>query len=136
MTGTAAEKPLAERLAAALATPAAIVAGETSVGVLATLLQRCRLAVGPDNGMLHLAAAMGVPTVRLYGPADPVLFGPYGPMAADRQAHAVVQTPRACAACGYLDLPPPQQAMYPLHGGHHRRGGHRRGAANVGGHGG
>ncbi len=113
VTGTAAEKPLAERLAAALATPAAIVAGETSVGVLATLLQRCRLAVGPDNGMLHLAAAMGVPTVRLYGPADPVLFGPYGPMAADRQAHAVVQTPRACAACGYLDLPPPQQAMYP-----------------------
>ena len=82
------------------------------MGVLATLLQQCRLAIGPDNGMLHLAAAMGVPTVRLYGPADPVLFGPYGP-AAEHPAHAVVQTPRACAACGYLDLPPPPQAMYP-----------------------
>ena len=112
VTGTAAEKPLAERLVAALSTPAAVVAGETSVGVLATLLQQCRLAIGPDNGMLHLAAAMGVPTVRIFGPADPVRFGPYEP-AADRQAHAVVQTPRACAACGYLDLPPPQQAMYP-----------------------
>ncbi len=113
VTGTAAEKPLAERLVAAMSTPAAIVAGETSVGVLSTLLQQCRLAIGPDNGMLHLAAAMGVPTVRLFGPADPVLFGPYGPMAAERQAHAVVQTPRACAACGYLDLPPPAQEMYP-----------------------
>ena len=112
VTGTAAEKHLAERLVAALSTPAAVVAGETSVGVLATFLQQCRLAIGPDNGMLHLAAAMGVPTVRLFGPADPVLFGPYGP-AADRRAHAVVQTPRACAACGYLDLLPPQQAMYP-----------------------
>ena len=109
VTGTAAEKPLAERLVAAMSTPAAIVAGETAVGVLATLLQRCRLALGPDNGMLHLAAAMGVPTVRLYGPADPALFGPVGPAA----AHAVVQTPRPCAACGYLDLPPSPQAMYP-----------------------
>ncbi len=116
VTGTAAEKPLAERLVAALSTPAAVVAGETSVGVLATLLQQCRLAIGPDNGMLHLAAAMGVPTVRLFGPADPVLFGPYGPTAADRQAHAVVQTPRACAACGYLDLPLPTQEMYPCMG--------------------
>ena len=113
VTGTPAERPLAERLVAALSTPAAVVVGETSVGVLATLLQQCRLAIGPDNGMLHLAAAMGVPTVRLFGPADPVLFGPYGPTAADRQAHAVVQTPRPCAACGYLDLPPPAQEMYP-----------------------
>ena len=112
VTGTAAEKPLAERLVAALSTPAAVVAGETSVGVLATLLQQCRLAIGPDNGMLHLAAAMGVPTVRLFGPADPALFGPYG-TSPGGQAHAVVQTPRSCAACGYLDLPPPQQAMYP-----------------------
>ena len=110
VTGTAAEQPLAERLAAALATPAAVVAGETPVGVLATLLQRCRLVVGPDNGALHLAAAMGVPTIRLYGPADPALFGPYG----TAEAHVVVQTPRACAACGYLDLPPPEQATtYP-----------------------
>ncbi len=112
VTGTVAEQPLAERLVAALSMPAAVVAGATSVGVLAILLQQCRLAVGPDNGMLHLAAAMGVPTVRLFGPADPVLFGPYEPTAADRRAHAVVQTPRACAACGYLDLPPPP-GMYP-----------------------
>ena len=41
-----------------------------------------------------------------------MLFGPYG-LAAEHRAHAVVQTPRACAACGYLDLPPPPQAMYP-----------------------
>ena len=42
------------------------------------LLRRSRLMVGPDTGPLHLAAALGVPTVGLYGPTDPGRNGPYG----------------------------------------------------------
>ena len=34
--------------------------------------------VGPDTGPLHLAAALGVPTVGLFGPTDPGRNGPYG----------------------------------------------------------
>jgi heptosyltransferase-1 len=45
---------------------------------LIALLRRARLAVGPDTGPLHLAAALGVPTVALYGPTDPRRNGPYG----------------------------------------------------------
>lgn len=45
---------------------------------LIALLRRSRLMVGPDTGPLHLAAALGVPTVGLFGPTDPARNGPYG----------------------------------------------------------
>ena len=46
---------------------------------LIALLRRARLMVGPDTGPVHLAAALGVPTVGLFGPTDPHRNGPYGP---------------------------------------------------------
>jgi lipopolysaccharide heptosyltransferase I len=45
---------------------------------LIALLRCSRLMVGPDTGPLHLAAALGVPTVGLFGPTDPRRNGPYG----------------------------------------------------------
>ena len=50
-----------------------------SVPGLIALLRRSRLMVGPDTGPVHLAAALGVPTVGLFGPTDPRRNGPYGP---------------------------------------------------------
>jgi len=44
---------------------------------LAALLARARLYVGPDTSVSHLAAASGCPTVALYGPTDPRLWGPW-----------------------------------------------------------
>ncbi|MBI2815476.1 MAG: lipopolysaccharide heptosyltransferase I [Acidobacteria bacterium] len=48
------------------------------LGGLIALLRRTRLMVGPDTGPIHLAAALGVATVGLFGPTDPVRNGPYG----------------------------------------------------------
>jgi heptosyltransferase-1 len=45
---------------------------------LAAVMERCGLVVGADTGPLHLAAALGVPVVGLYGPDDPRFTGPYG----------------------------------------------------------
>ena len=45
---------------------------------LIALLRRSCLLIGPDTGPLHLAAALGVPTVGLYGPTAPQRNGPYG----------------------------------------------------------
>ena len=45
---------------------------------LIALLRRSRLMLGPDTGPAHLAAALGVPTVVLFGPTDPQRNGPYG----------------------------------------------------------
>jgi ADP-heptose:LPS heptosyltransferase len=46
--------------------------------VLAAELRRCRLFVGHDSGVSHLAAAVGTPTVALFGPTDPAIWRPLG----------------------------------------------------------
>ena len=48
------------------------------IGELTALTRRARLFVGGDTGPLHLAAALGVPTVGLFGPTDPARTGPFG----------------------------------------------------------
>lgn len=51
--------------------------GRTSLGELVAVLQRCTLFVGNDGGIMHLAAAVGVPVVAPYGPTDPHAWGPW-----------------------------------------------------------
>jgi heptosyltransferase-3 len=50
--------------------------GELSWPQLAQLLRHARLFAGPDTSVTHLAAAAGCPTVALFGPTDPRLWGP------------------------------------------------------------
>lgn len=53
-------------------------AGETSLPVLAALLQRAAMLVTNDSGPMHMAAALGTPLVAAFGPATPDLTGPRG----------------------------------------------------------
>ena len=52
-------------------------AGRLSLAELAALLCNASLYVGPDTAITHLAAATGTPTVALYGPTNPVKWGPW-----------------------------------------------------------
>jgi ADP-heptose:LPS heptosyltransferase len=54
------------------------VAPTTSLTELASLIRRSTLFVGSDTGPLHLAAALGITCVGLYGPTQPEICGPYG----------------------------------------------------------
>lgn len=56
----------------------AVVAPTTSLTELASLIRRSTLFVGSDTGPLHLAAALGITCVGLYGPTQPEICGPYG----------------------------------------------------------
>ncbi len=56
------------------------VAGKTNLTQLASILQTCSVFIGNDSGPMHLAAAVGIPTIGLYGPGDPTRFGPVGTM--------------------------------------------------------
>ncbi|MBV8208065.1 MAG: hypothetical protein JO041_14865 [Acidobacteria bacterium] len=57
----------------------AAVAVASSISQLIALARRARLCVGGDTGPTHLAAALGVPIVAIYGPTDPVRNGPFAP---------------------------------------------------------
>jgi len=52
--------------------------GETSLRETVGILSRARVAVGPDTGLMHLAAAVGTPVVSLWGATSPLRTGPYG----------------------------------------------------------
>jgi heptosyltransferase-2/heptosyltransferase-3 len=83
-------------------TPAALLAGQP-LDDSAALLARCRLLVGLDAGMSHLAGALGIPTIRLYGPASAGLYGPWPP---DPRQDVLVTAGLPCVPCGHLDGPP------------------------------
>ena len=63
--------------------------GKLRLAEAADLLRFAALYVGPDTAMTHLAAACGTPTVALFGPTDPVLWGPT-PADGDRRPYARV----------------------------------------------
>jgi lipopolysaccharide heptosyltransferase II len=56
-------------------------AGKTSLGQLAALLQRADLLITGDSGPMHIAAAVGTPLIAIHGPTDPAHSGPVSPQA-------------------------------------------------------
>lgn len=101
LTGTAAEADTCRAIAAGVPGQSIVAAGETSLGQLAALLENCAVVLGVDSGPLHLAVAVGVPTVHLYGPSDPITFGPYG----DPARHIVLRTDWRCSPCHRFEYP-------------------------------
>ena len=71
------EKIYVNRFAATLSPSPVNLAGQLDFSQLALLLQRAALYVGPDTVTTHLAAAIGAPTVALFGPSNPVKWGPW-----------------------------------------------------------
>ena len=74
--GSAVERARAERIAAEVS--GAVVAPALSIRELAGLIGRTRLVVGVDTGLVHLAAALRVPTIALYTATQPGLTGVVG----------------------------------------------------------
>jgi len=72
----------------------------TSLGGLAAVLARMDLFIGNDTGPAHLAEAVGTPTVRVFGPADPLRWAPL-----DRRRHPIVRHPVACSPCAFWECP-------------------------------
>ncbi|MBI4301385.1 MAG: lipopolysaccharide heptosyltransferase II [Chloroflexi bacterium] len=70
-----------------------------SLSQLAALLRHCHLVIGVDSGVLHLAVAMGIPTIHLYGPVSAASFGPWGPS----ERHRVITAEMSCVPCHRLD---------------------------------
>jgi ADP-heptose:LPS heptosyltransferase len=84
VTGGPGERALAEEVARSAGLgPQAVLAGRTDLLALSALVAAARLLVSPDTGVAHLATAFGTPSVVLFGPTPPALWGP----PADRPQH-------------------------------------------------
>ena len=71
--------------------------GKTSLPLLAAVMERTHLLLCNDGGLLHLAAALGVPTVSIWGPTSPGKWGPKGPV------HRQIRKVERCEGCIYWD---------------------------------
>jgi len=94
LIGDASEEALCEDVARRMVSPCMKLFGKTSLGQLAALLARCRLAIVNDGGPLHVATAVGIKTVSIFGPVDEKVYGPY-PLG----GHRVVTANIACRPC-------------------------------------
>jgi ADP-heptose:LPS heptosyltransferase len=94
LTGSKSERPLLDDFQKEFQ---GVSVDATDVGELehtAALLQRCDLLVSADTGIMHLAAAMGTPTVGLFGPNTPACWAPVG-----KRATYVYPRRQACSPC-------------------------------------
>ena len=97
VTGATGERERAETLVRSCGANGVYnLAGKTSLEQLAGLLQSCALFVGLDSAGLHLAAAVGTPTVGIFGPSAAHCWAPRG------EKHRVVQTNLPCVPCNAM----------------------------------
>lgn len=93
VTGGPGEKSLVEQVAAMMIhTPLTLVGG-LSFTQFAAVLERCDLLICGNTGAMHIAAAVGTPTVALHGPTNPRKWGPVG------EGHVVIQSRLPCSPC-------------------------------------
>jgi len=91
--GSAGDQGSAEAVQKAARTEFVNLAGGTSLREALALISRCRVFVSNDSGLMHVAAALGVPTVAVFGSTNPVTTGPMGPR------FSVVRRPMDCSPC-------------------------------------
>ncbi len=68
-------------------------AGRSSIGMFSAILDACQLFIGVDSAGMHIAGAVGTPTVTIFGPSSPVSWAPRG------KRHLVVQKDLPCVPC-------------------------------------
>ncbi|HYK86101.1 MAG TPA: glycosyltransferase family 9 protein, partial [Ktedonobacteraceae bacterium] len=113
LTGSKSEQPLLAEIAQGITNPPLLLT-DLTVGQLAALLQRAKMVLGVDNGPLHLAVAQNTPTLHIFGPTDPRIFGPWG----STQRHVVLASTHRCPGCpcipcGRLDFSPEELPQHP-----------------------
>jgi ADP-heptose:LPS heptosyltransferase len=96
ITGSSAEAPLADKLAAGMEAGVTVLAGRTDLETLAAILKSATVFVGPSTGPMHLAAAAGTPVVALFGPVRNTTPDRWGPLG---EEHKVLMPPVPVCDC-------------------------------------
>jgi len=97
--GSGAELPITRYVAEKMKVSSVNLAGETTLGQLMGLIKECALLVTNDSGPMHLAAALAVPQVAIFGSTSDAATGPLSNVA------EVVRVPAECSPCFLRECP-------------------------------
>jgi heptosyltransferase II len=101
--GSAAEKPMCEEVARAAR--GRNFAGATTLREFIDMTAACRLFLTNDSGAMHIASALGIPSVAIFGPTSEIATGPLG------VAARLVREPVECAPCLLRECPIDHRCM-------------------------
>jgi len=105
LLGTPQELAVSSAIARDLSFPAVDLTGKTTVAELPALLSQCHVFLGNDSGAMHVAAAVGLPVVAVFGPTDPHGTAPVTPRA------QIVQQKPYCSPCFLRRCPTDHRCM-------------------------
>ena len=103
--GSSSEAGLCAEIAASIGPRAENVAGQTTLAEFIDLTAACDVFVTNDSGAMHVAAALGIPTVAVFGPTDETTTGPVS------SSVRVVREPVDCSPCLLRDCPIDHRCM-------------------------
>lgn len=86
-----------------------VLAPQTDVAEMAGLISKCNLIIANDSGPMHIAAALNVPTIGIFGPTDPKKHGPYS-----LNSDYIIKDDLHCIVCNKLVCPYNQECMKEL----------------------
>jgi len=93
--GDASERPIADVIVNALRHKPVDLVGSTNLEILPALIKELRLLVCNDGGPMHMAVALGVKTVAVFGPVSELVYGPYP----EQRNHVVLKWDGPCRPC-------------------------------------
>jgi len=105
LTGSSGDRALVERIAARAQSTPIILVG-TDVATFAAVVESFDVFVTGDTGPMHLSHAVGTSNVAIFGPSDPVRYGPEASLGLSR----VVREPVFCSPCNMIRKPPAECA--------------------------
>jgi len=103
--GSEGERSISDSIQTFMKVPAVILNGKTSLETLIGLIAESALMLGNDSGPIHLASALGIPSVAVFGATDYVVATPYGPLG--RAVHVPVE----CSPCWLRECPIDHRCM-------------------------
>ena len=103
--GTVGEANVSKAISAEMRQPPIDLTGKTAIADLPALLSQCHLFIGNDSGAMHVAAAVGLPVIAVFGPTDPLGTSPV------TQRCSIIQQKPYCSPCFLRRCPTDHRCM-------------------------